>query len=188
MLGLAKNNTYPYRYYRIPANKTHAVSTEFVLRDIVHPGNGYFYICTVAGTSGGSAPTWPTTEGGTVVDGTATWQCVGLTTDLISIGITLTNAGGTLNSDTVSAQLVASSYKYTDITITVSNEQPGIDWKLSLNNVDWFDSLTPADMDALSANVVTPVYIRYVINNNSTVPTGVYSTPDINISSTENPV
>lgn len=34
---------------------------------------GYTYICTVAGDSGATEPTWPTTSAGTVVDGTATW-------------------------------------------------------------------------------------------------------------------
>ena len=34
---------------------------------------GYTYICTTAGTSGASEPTWPTDEDGTVVDGTVTW-------------------------------------------------------------------------------------------------------------------
>ena len=38
--------------------------------------NGYTYRCTTAGTSAGSEPTWPTTIGNTVVDGTATWTCV----------------------------------------------------------------------------------------------------------------
>jgi hypothetical protein len=37
--------------------------------------NGKKYICTIAGTSGASEPTWPTTIGNTVVDGTATWTC-----------------------------------------------------------------------------------------------------------------
>jgi len=37
--------------------------------------NGYFYQCSAAGTTGVTEPTWPTTEGQTVVDGTVTWQC-----------------------------------------------------------------------------------------------------------------
>jgi len=37
--------------------------------------NGRKYICTTAGTSGVSQPTWPTTIGNTVVDGTVTWTC-----------------------------------------------------------------------------------------------------------------
>lgn len=41
------------------------------------PANNNWYLCTVAGTSGSSQPTWPTTPGATVTDGGVTWQCVG---------------------------------------------------------------------------------------------------------------
>ena len=36
--------------------------------------NGRLYKCTVAGTTGASEPSWPTTDGGTVADGTVTWK------------------------------------------------------------------------------------------------------------------
>ena len=39
--------------------------------------NGYYYTATTGGTSSGSQPTWPTTIGNTVVDGTVTWTCTG---------------------------------------------------------------------------------------------------------------
>ncbi|MBA7508024.1 hypothetical protein ES706_06755 [subsurface metagenome] len=37
--------------------------------------NGYKYECTAAGISGATEPTWPTTLGQTVTDGTVTWTC-----------------------------------------------------------------------------------------------------------------
>lgn len=58
---------------------TWAATTAYTLGTIVRPTaqNGYLYQAVVAGTSAGSQPTWPTTVGLTVVDGTVTWQCVG---------------------------------------------------------------------------------------------------------------
>ena len=54
-----------------------AASTAYVLGDVVVPTagleNGFRYECTTAGTSGGSAPTWSTVEGGTTTDNTVTW-------------------------------------------------------------------------------------------------------------------
>lgn len=35
--------------------------------------NGHYYTVTTAGTTGASEPTWPTTSGATVADGTAVW-------------------------------------------------------------------------------------------------------------------
>lgn len=55
------------------ANAGHAVLDMMV----PSPINGFAYQCTVAGASGPTAPTWPTTNGQTVVDGTCTWMCAG---------------------------------------------------------------------------------------------------------------
>jgi len=56
-------------------------ATAYTLGDIVIPTteNGLAYECTVAGTSGGTEPTFPLTIGGTVVDNTVTWMAVGET-------------------------------------------------------------------------------------------------------------
>ncbi|MEE8574271.1 MAG: hypothetical protein V3T30_02565 [Thermodesulfobacteriota bacterium] len=54
-------------------------ATVTALDDVVRPTaaeNGFYYKCTTAGTTHASIePTWPTTHGGTVGDGTVTWTC-----------------------------------------------------------------------------------------------------------------
>ncbi len=52
-------------------------STVYALGDVIEPvtPNGYKYICTVAGTSDTTEPTWGTIEGGEIVDATVTWTC-----------------------------------------------------------------------------------------------------------------
>jgi uncharacterized phage protein (TIGR02218 family) len=68
--------------------------------DIVQPTtpNGYFYRCTVAGTTAGGEPTWPTTVGATVVDATVTWTT-----------IRAYEATGTLTSQTNRAEMADSA-------------------------------------------------------------------------------
>ncbi len=57
---------------------TWAASTAYSVGDVVIPTttNGHMYVCTAGGTSGASEPTWPTTDGATVTDNTATWECI----------------------------------------------------------------------------------------------------------------
>ncbi len=56
-----------------------APTTVKIVGDFVFPltRNGFLYRCTVAGTTGGTEPVFPTVVGFTVVDGTVTWRNVG---------------------------------------------------------------------------------------------------------------
>lgn len=60
---------------------THAVSTTYLLGAVVKPAtpNDHWYmaVAVTTGTSGGSAPTWPT-NGATVLDSGVTWRDMGL--------------------------------------------------------------------------------------------------------------
>ena len=55
-----------------------AATTAYSIIQAVRPStpNGLLYTCSVAGTSAGTEPTWPTTYGDTVVDGGVTWTAV----------------------------------------------------------------------------------------------------------------
>jgi hypothetical protein len=56
-----------------------APSTAFVGGKTVRPSarNGHLYECIVGGTTAAGAPTWPTTPGTTVIDGSVTWREAG---------------------------------------------------------------------------------------------------------------
>jgi hypothetical protein len=56
-----------------------ATSTAYSVGQVVRPAsaNGYLYRCVVAGTSGGSAPSWSTVPGRETSDGTVVWVNIG---------------------------------------------------------------------------------------------------------------
>lgn len=51
-----------------------AVALGYVISDVARAN---YFICTAAGTAGGSEPTWDTTAGNTTADNTITWTCIG---------------------------------------------------------------------------------------------------------------
>jgi flagellar hook protein FlgE len=112
-----------------PANW--AASQPYAAGNLVAPGNGHYYQCTVAGTSGASAPTWPT-DGGTVSDGGAAWTDLGTTMPSDS---TTAITGGALAFD-ASGKLISPPANLTGITSPVLADGA------SPMNFDWtlFDS------------------------------------------------
>jgi len=107
--------------------------------------------------------------------------------DPVTVSVTLDGSGGTVDSDVVTAYLVATQYNYTGINVTAVNEETGIDWKFSLDNSTWADSIAPADMNATGGDQTTTVYIKAVVTNDGSVATGNYVQADIKITATENP-
>lgn len=71
-----------------------ANSTAYTLGTVVRPAtaNGFLYRAVVAGTSGASIPTYPTTVGLTVVDGGVTWLCVGTAITVITTAAPVWNS------------------------------------------------------------------------------------------------
>jgi hypothetical protein len=91
-----------------------AATTSYDIGDIVVPtvDNGHRYRCTVEGDSNGTEPTWPTADGGTVVDDEVTWEEYGgaladnniwadASTNEVATGDGYTTGGETLGSSAV---------------------------------------------------------------------------------------
>lgn len=74
--------------------------TAYTLNQMVQPttSNGYRYECTTAGTTGGTEPTWPTSLGSTVVDGSAIFTCISPKHAITEV--TLALSSGALSTNT----------------------------------------------------------------------------------------
>ena len=103
---------------------------------------GKIFKCTTAGTSSGTQPTWPTTTGGTVVDGTVTWTEVSL---LFAQG---TFTGAEISGNAYARVAVtANSTNYPNATsaqpavlsngTVITFPSPTADWGLAIG---WLDS------------------------------------------------
>lgn len=77
------------------AASSRANTTAYALGAYIRPAtpNGFYYKATAAGTSGGTLPTFPTTVGATVTDGTVTWTCAGKTALVAGTDYDLGTAG-----------------------------------------------------------------------------------------------
>lgn len=54
-----------------------SVGVGISLYQIVQGSNGYFFVATQDGTTNTVEPSWPTSYGSTIVDGSVTWTCIG---------------------------------------------------------------------------------------------------------------
>ena len=90
------------------APRSTAVSVGMIRR----PGtsNGHGYICTTAGTTGGSEPSWNTSAGSTTTDGTAVWTETGVTWNGFAEGALWNNTTHTFSGGTDYAVWVNKAY------------------------------------------------------------------------------
>lgn len=75
--GYVFSNPTTYQQISTASTDVWTASTAYVLDTIRRPtsDNGFVYVVTTAGTSSGTQPTWPTTAGSTVTDGSVVWTC-----------------------------------------------------------------------------------------------------------------
>lgn len=104
--------------------KNYAHSTAFSVGDLIIDSNGHGQICSTAGTTGGSSPTWSSVIGNFTNDGSAVWRCHSLTGQvgvsiLINVnGTTITNGGALqisgLQLETQNSAGLATAYRVND--------------------------------------------------------------------------
>lgn len=103
-------------------------ATAYALGYTIEPTtpNTFYYMCTTAGTSGATEPTWPVSGiGSTVVDGTCVWTLQGLKHPVTEIKLSLTEAG--LDTATGGAaldlgtEILSTAAEAVEINIRVTN-------------------------------------------------------------------
>ena len=111
--------------------------------------------------------------------------------------VTLDDSSSPATEDTnvLELDIRATTYEYTGIALSIVNEDTGVDYKLSLDNINWFDTLSSGsggldigeipDMDATEGVVVQNVYIKSVVDNDGSVTAGTKTTPKLRLESTE---
>ena len=91
------------------ANQAWQASKAVASGQIVQPGNGFMYRATKGGTTGTTAPIWPTTPDMAVDDGSTRWVNIGKAFDMsefklaaseagLTSGLTVLNLPATINS------------------------------------------------------------------------------------------
>lgn len=125
--------TFGLRYAK--ASSAWTASTAIALNEYRRPvvANGRRYHASVAGTTGGSEPAWPTAAGGTVVDGTVTWTESGMDGNSNFVLIDTPSTADEMLSTVVDTGIAAAMNTWYDVVIS---HVSGATWKFTVNGVD----------------------------------------------------
>lgn len=148
-----KTNRFFGLRYSLPATAwtaTNAITLNEFRRPTV--ANGRRYYASVAGTTGGSEPTWPTASGGTVVDGTVTWTENGVDGNTNILLQDCPNTTDETTSTFVNTGIVAAANTWYEVIISFVS---GRTWAFYINGV-FVGNLTMSS--ANSGSTMNPTY------------------------------
>jgi len=88
-------------------------------------------------------------------------------------------------SDIITTYLVATENVYTGISLQIVDEEIGINWMISFDNINWYKTINLINIDARENDVIRMIYFRVAMLNDGTVIDGQYIQCNINIIATE---
>lgn len=108
--------------------------------------------------------------------------------DVGSVNLDDSGTPTTEESTVINFEILASTYNYTGLGLTLVNEETGINYQLSITSAvaGFAESVVPVDMDATGGDVRQDVWIKAIVANDGTVSSGDHAVPDIRLTGTEN--
>jgi len=106
--------------------------------------------------------------------------------DVGTVNLDDTGTPPTVDSSIVNVEILATTFDYTGLGMSIVTEEAGVDYQLSLDGVVFTDTISPIDMDATGADVRQDVWIMTVVDNDGSVAAGDHTGADVRLVATEN--